>query len=114
MAKKPDTKPKGFIKKTNSNKSSKNGVSKQLSKHKLKAQSKATKSKIEKLNNNLAEIDEVRLSLSSIAPASRPVKALDASGLKEDLKKDIEVQEKNKKADNDLQSQLEMLTGMGL
>lgn len=87
--------------------------SKSLSRLKLKSQSKSTKSKIEKLNANINEIDDIRSSFGQIK-SIRQVKALDAKSLKDDLVKDTELKEKNKKAEKDLALQLDLITSMGL
>ena len=97
-----------------SSKASSNGIRKaSMSKSKLKAQSKSTKSKIHKLNANTSDIDDIRSTLSSITNV-REIKALDVKELKSDLKKDVETREKNKKAEQELALQLELIDSMGL
>ncbi|ABN64345.2 predicted protein [Scheffersomyces stipitis CBS 6054] len=78
-----------------------------------KSQSKSTKSKIQKLNANDSEIREIT-SLLGTNVAKGHTKALDSRSLQADLKKDEQTRADNKKVENDLTSQLELLTGMGL
>lgn len=89
-------------------------VQKPISKSKLKHQSKSTKEKISRLNANVAEFDEVKNSLMNIQKHQKPKNILDAKDLQEDLKKDEEAKAKNKIVENDIKSQLELISGMGL
>ncbi|CUM46234.1 uncharacterized protein AC631_00048 [Debaryomyces fabryi] len=89
-------------------------VQKPVSKSKLKHQSKSTKEKINRLNANMAEYNEVKDSLMNMEKPA-PVKyALDAKDLQADLKKDEEIKAQNKLVESDISKQLELITGMGL
>ncbi|KAG7665437.1 uncharacterized protein J8A68_001125 [[Candida] subhashii] len=89
---------------------------KSKSKSSQKAQSKSTKIKIQKLNSDLSEFNEITKLLGNDdkATTNKDVKVLDAKQINEDLQKDQENKLKNKKAENDLNKQLELLTEMGL
>lgn len=89
---------------------------KSKSKSSQKAQSKSTKIKIQKLNSDLLEFNEITKLLGNDdkATTNKDVKVLDAKQINEDLQKDQENKLKNKKAENDLNKQLELLTEMGL
>lgn len=89
-------------------------VQKPVSKSKLKHQSKSTKEKINRLNANMAEFDDVKSSLMNIQKPIQPKNVLDAKDLKEDLKKDEERKARNKIVESDITNQLELITGMGL
>ncbi|KAK6200016.1 uncharacterized protein RJT21DRAFT_38780 [Scheffersomyces amazonensis] len=77
-----------------------------------KAQSKATKIKIDKLNANVEELNEITQLLGK--SLDKPKSALDVKSLKEGLKEDEKSRAQNKLVDQDLTNQLELLTGMGL
>lgn len=89
-------------------------VRKPVSKSKLKHQSKSTKEKINRLNANMAEYNEVKNSLMNIQKPKPPKNVLDAKDLQEDLKKDEELKARNKIVESDISKQLELITGMGL
>lgn len=89
-------------------------VLKPVSKSKLKHQSKSTKEKINRLNANVAEFNDVNNSLMNIQKPAQTKNALDAKGLQEDLKKDEEVKTKNRIVESDITKQLELITGMEL
>mmetsp|Transcript_1495 Transcript_1495/g.1615 ORF Transcript_1495/g.1615 Transcript_1495/m.1615 type:complete len:116 (-) Transcript_1495:7-354(-) len=89
-------------------------VQKPVSKSKLKHQSKSTKEKINRLNANMAEYNEVKDSLMNMAKPVPVKNALDAKDLQEDLKKDEELKVRNKIVESDITKQLELITGMGL
>lgn len=89
-------------------------VQKPVSKSKLKHQSKSTKEKINRLNANMAEYNEVKNSLMNIQKPTPPKNVLDAKDLQEDLKKDEELKARNKIVESDISKQLELITGMGL
>lgn len=96
-------------------KSTGNKVSKNKANKKLKTQSKATKSKIEKLNANIEEINDIKASLFSISSQEKKnPSALNYKEIKTDFKKDEEIKELNKIANNDLTKQLELITGFEL
>ncbi|CAH6722962.1 hypothetical protein CLIB1444_12S01156 [[Candida] jaroonii] len=76
-----------------------------------KSKGKSAKSKIEKLNADLKEIESIK---SLVGVREKTNKVLDAKKIKEDLTKQKEDKERNKKAESELEQQLEMLTGMGL
>lgn len=90
-------------------------VSKSKLNKKIKTQSKATKSKIEKLNANLEEINDIKSSLFSISSQEKTnPSALNYKDIKTDFKKDEKIKELNKIANNDLTKQLELITGFEL
>ncbi|RCK63788.1 hypothetical protein Cantr_10318 [Candida viswanathii] len=107
MASKKDTRSKGPTSKIS--KSKKKTTSTSLSKSK----SKSAKAKIDKLNKDVSEISEVQNLLATTnKDAAKKPKALDS--IREDLKKDEELKQRNKLAEKDLNKQLELLTEMGL
>lgn len=82
------------------------------SKSKLRTKAKHTKAQIEKLNKDADTIAAVHGALTKgQAPKEG---SLDAAQLRADLKKDEENERRNKTAEKDLASQLEVLTGMAL
>lgn len=86
----------------------KSRVSKLL-KSKLRLKSKSSKAQIDKLNSG--DILDVH---SEMKQQSAKENVLDAGKLREDLKKDEETTTQNKKAENDLTAQLQLITGMAL
>lgn len=83
------------------------------SKSKRRGAAKTTRAQIEKLNQDAKGIAAVHTALARATPQKQQ-KSLDASQLKEDLKKDEEVQKRSAAAESDLAKQLEVLTGMAL
>lgn len=83
--------------------------------HKVtKSQAKATKAKITKLNSDLQGFETIK-QLIHLSISEKPqTNVLDAKDLKQDLKKLKQDTEANKKVETDIESQLNMLTGMGL
>ncbi|KAL6449503.1 hypothetical protein SBY92_004416 [Candida maltosa Xu316] len=106
-------------------KDNKRGTNSKISKSKKKSstsipsksKSKSTKIKIDKLNKDISEFNEVQHLLAEndgkkSTAKPKVTKALDS--IKEDLRKDEELKQKNKLAEKDLNKQLELLTEMGL
>lgn len=89
-------------------------VTKSLLKSKLKQKSKHTKAQIQKLDRDLQQISDIHQELAKNATAKKSVKTLDTGKLRADLQKDEISQIESKRAEEDLQSQLETLTGMSL
>lgn len=89
-------------------------ITKSLLKSKLKQKSKHTKAQIQKLDRDLQHISDIHQELAKDATAKKSVKTLDAGDLRADLHKDEISQIESKRAEEDLQSQLETLTGMSL
>lgn len=87
---------------------------KPLLKAKLKQKSKNAKAHIEKLNRDMTSVTSIHSELAKKEQKRKEVNALDAKVLREDLKRDEKEAEASKLAESDLQSQLEMITGMGL
>lgn len=81
-----------------------------LSKLKLKQKSKITKVQISKLNNDNRHITEIHKTLAQLNQPVKQVGAFDVEKLKSDIEKD----EQRKKASQELEKQLEMMTGMAL
>lgn len=84
-----------------------------VSKSKTKAKSKSTKHKIEKLNADLNEINEIQQLLGGDKSDSKKINPLDSKLLKEGLKKDEEKKVKDKLVENDIKSQMDMIAEMG-
>lgn len=74
-----------------------------------KGKSKSTKSKIEKLNKSI-EIDQFLLNNHG----EKSLLVLDVKKLKQDLSTEKKRQQDDKKVENDISQQLELITGMGL
>lgn len=83
-------------------------------KTKLKLVSKNTKAQIEKLNKDMNNVTSIHAELTKKKDTAREIAVLDASSLRKDLKRDEEKAAAAQKAESDLQSQLELITGMGL
>lgn len=83
--------------------------SKKNSKKVTKGKSKSTKSKIEKLNKSI-EIDQFLLNNHG----EKSLLVLDVKKLKQDLSTEKKRQQDDKKVENDISQQLELITGMGL
>lgn len=99
------------------NSNSKIGKSKKktTSKNLSKSQAKSTRSKIDRLNRDISEISEVQnLLATSVTDNIKAKKSKALDSIKDDLKKDEELKQKNKLAEKDLSKQLELLTEMGL
>lgn len=89
-------------------------ISKPLLKSKFKLKSKHAKAKIEKLDKDMKHFIDIHSEMANKAKTSKDINALDSKSLREDLKKDEDLQMKSKKAERDLASQLELITGMSL
>lgn len=86
-----------------------------IGKAKSKLKAKNTRAQIEKLNSDMAAISEIRSSLAAQGDVSKKtINALDAKSLKEDFKKDEQAKQASERAEKDLASQLELMTGMAL
>lgn len=83
-------------------------------KTKLKLISKNTKAHIEKLNKDMNNVASIHAELAKTKDTPKEIAVLDASSLRADLKRDEEKAKAAQKAESDLQSQLELITGMGL
>lgn len=83
---------------------------KSASKQNLKQKAKVTKSQIDKLNKDMDHIQDIHKSLAQLGQAPKKIGALDVARLKSDMEKD----EQRKKANKELQRQLEVMTGMAL
>lgn len=59
-------------------------------------------------------VQSLHSTLAKVGQAPKPMNALDAKSLREGLKKDDEIREKNVRAEKDLAAQLELITGMEL
>lgn len=111
MVNKKDSRAKSFNNKIG--KSKKKPTSNNLSKSKSK--SKSTKNKIDKLNRDISEINEVQTLLAATgSDKTKTTKSKALDSIKEDLKKDEDLKQKNTLAEKDLNKQLELLTEMGL
>lgn len=102
-------------------KSNHNLNSKPISNKKIKSQSKSTKYKIDKLNSNLSEFEEVRSSLfnhdinnNKNDNENDKLSALNYKQLKKDFKQDEQLKSTNKIIENDISKQLELITGIEL
>ncbi|GEQ71954.1 hypothetical protein JCM33374_g5640 [Metschnikowia sp. JCM 33374] len=89
-------------------------VSKSKSKAKAKVNSKQTKEQIRKLNQDLSTITSIHTSLSTQGQAPKEITALDVQSLREGMQKDNQTKLQSEKAEKDLASQLELITGMAL
>lgn len=89
-------------------------VSKPILRSKLKLRSKHTKAQIQKLDKDIQHITEIHSELAGNTQGRKEVKTLDAGILRAELQRDEKVQNENKKAEEDIQSQLEFITGMSL
>lgn len=83
-------------------------------KAKLKLVSKNTKAHIEKLNKDMNNVTSIHAELTKVKETQKQINVLDANSLRADLKRDEEKAEAAQRAESDLQSQLELITGMGL
>ncbi|KAF8004521.1 hypothetical protein HF325_001969 [Metschnikowia pulcherrima] len=83
-------------------------------KSKLKVKSKQTKAQIEKLNQDLSTITNIHAALLMQAPVQKELNVLDAQSLREGMEKDVNRKLESEKAEKDLASQLELITGMAL
>lgn len=109
MVNKKDSRAKSFNNKIG--KSKKKPASNNLSRSK----SKSTKNKIDKLNRDISEINEVQTLLAATGTdKTKTTKSKALDSIKEDLKKDEDLKQKNTLAEKDLNKQLELLTEMGL
>lgn len=88
--------------------------SKTVLKSKLKQVSKNTKAHIEKLDKDMSNVRSIHAELTKAKEPRKEINALDAKTLRADLKRDEQKVEAARKAELDLQSQLELITGMGL
>lgn len=80
----------------------------------IKKASKSAKAQLDKMNSNSDVFDEVRELLVGKHEVSKRANVLDVKALREDSRKDEEKKNDQKVVENDIQKQLEMLTGMGL
>ncbi|OBA18976.1 hypothetical protein METBIDRAFT_13738 [Metschnikowia bicuspidata var. bicuspidata NRRL YB-4993] len=83
-------------------------------KSKLKLRSKRTKAQIEKLNQDESTIASIHAALLARGQVPKEVKILDAQSLREGMLKDQQTKLQSEKAEKDLASQLELITGMAL
>lgn len=83
-------------------------------KGKAKVNSKQTKAQIEKLNQDLSTISSIHAAILAQGLPPKEVNALDVKRLREDMEKDNQTKLQSEKAEKDLASQLELITGMAL
>lgn len=79
---------------------------------KQRHKSKATKVQIEKLNRDLGGISSVQQELAKTP--EKEILTLDPESLRDGLKKDKKTRLESKQAEQDLQTQLEIMTGFSL
>ncbi|RKP28946.1 hypothetical protein METBISCDRAFT_19842 [Metschnikowia bicuspidata] len=89
-------------------------VTKHKSKTKLRLNSKTARAQTAKLDLDILSVQALHSTLTKVGQAPKTVNTLDAQSLREGLRKDAEMREKNARAEKDLTAQLEFLTGMEL
>lgn len=81
-----------------------------------KSKSKATRAKIEKLNANLKEYESVKslMEKPQATEQQQKTRALDVLQLQKDLNKQKQKSDNDKKVENDILKQLDMINDIGI